>query len=47
MDLTGKPFEALEQKNNRKKESRPCRKNSSTQGLWKQQINLSPGNSKN
>ena len=46
MDLTGKPFEASDRKNN-KKNSRPCKKKSSTQRFWKQQINVSPANSTN
>ena len=41
MDLTGKPFEASDPKNNSKKDSQPCREKSWTQGFCKQQINIS------
>ena len=47
MDLTEKPFEASDRKENRKKNLDLAEKNSFTQGLWKQQINSSPVNSKN
>ena len=47
MDLTGKPFEASDGKNNRKKILYLAQKNSWTQGFWKQQINILPANSTN
>ena len=46
MDLTGKPFQASDQKKN-KKISTLHKKNSWAQGFWKQQINISPANSTN
>ena len=45
MDLTGKPFEASHQKLIRKKNLDLADKNSWTEGLWKQQINMSPASS--
>ena len=45
MELTGKPFEAIDSKNNRKKIPHLAEKNSWTQGFWKQQFNISLANS--
>ena len=47
MDLTRKPFEAWDRKNNKNKNLDLAEKFSGTQGLWKQQINMFPVNGKN
>ena len=47
MDLTGKPFEASDRKNKRKKYLDLAEKNNWRQGFWKQQVNISPANSTN
>ena len=46
MDLTGKPYETSDRKFVRKKNLDLADKNSWIQELWKQQINMSPANSK-
>ena len=47
MHLTRKPFEAWDRKNNREKNFDLAEKISWTEGLWKQQFNMSPINGKN